>query len=191
MISSRMTEWVQEILLPYVKKGTVLVDGTCGNGHDTFFLAPNAPLNAKIFSFDIQAQAIEQTAQILNENQLQNSIDFILGCHSQLDEWISESIDVGMFNLGYLPGSDKSIKTCLEKSLVGIQKICEKLSLHGALSIICYPGHTEGQSEYEGISQFLQKLSSKEYQVMRLQGWNRNAAAPVAFLIERIKEDAK
>lgn len=191
MISSRMTEWVQEILLPYVQKATILVDGTCGNGHDTLFLAQNAPLNAKIFSFDIQVQALEKAAQILKENQLENSIEFIFDCHSKIDEWVSDPIDLGMFNLGYLPGSDKNTKTCLEKSLVGITKICEKLSLHGALSIVCYPGHTEGQNEYEGISQFLQKLSSKEYQVMRLQGWNRSSTAPVAFLIERIKEENK
>lgn len=40
---------------------------TCGNGHDTAFLARNMPDDAVLYAFDIQPCAIERTRQRLQD----------------------------------------------------------------------------------------------------------------------------
>lgn len=42
-----------------IQDGDAVVDATCGNGHDTKFLAGLAGAEGKVYSFDIQAEAIE------------------------------------------------------------------------------------------------------------------------------------
>lgn len=55
-VSHMMTE-------PYARQAHVLVDMTCGNGHDTAFLARTMPDDAVLYAFDIQPCAIERTRQ--------------------------------------------------------------------------------------------------------------------------------
>lgn len=52
---------------PYVRQAHVLVDMTCGNGHDTAFLARLMPDDAVLYAFDIQPCAIDHTQQRLQQ----------------------------------------------------------------------------------------------------------------------------
>lgn len=191
MITKRTTFWVQEILKPYVEKARILLDGTAGNGWDTLYLAKYSLKDARIFSFDIQPEALENTRKLVEMNDLpgMDKITLICSNHKNFLEFIQEPIDVAMMNLGYLPNGDKSITTKLEDSLATIIQLMSKLSLHGAMGVTCYPGHSEGKMEYEAIADFFARVSSKEFQIMRIEKWNHIAESPVAFLIERIKED--
>ena len=62
-VSHMMTE-------PYARQAHVLVDMTCGNGHDTAFLARTMPDDAVLYAFDIQPCAIERTRQRLQDEGL-------------------------------------------------------------------------------------------------------------------------
>lgn len=55
---------------PYARQAHVLVDMTCGNGHDTAFLARLMPDDAVLYAFDIQPCAIDHTQQRLQQEGL-------------------------------------------------------------------------------------------------------------------------
>lgn len=165
MIARKTTFWVQEILKSYVEKGMILVDGTAGNGWDTLYLAQSSLKDAQVFSFDIQSNALESTKKLVEKEYSEGleKITFICSNHRNFPEYIKESIDVAMMNLGYLPNGDKSLTTQTEDSLAAIIQLMDRLRLRGAISVTCYPGHPEGKKEYEVISNFLASISSKEF----------------------------
>lgn len=188
MIGKKVTFWAHEVVKPYLKDALVLVDGTMGNGQDTLFLRENSSSDAKVYSFDIQPIALEMTSQVLTEQDRLGSVELILANHRDINKFIPTKIDVGMLNLGYLPQGNKEITTMTENSLSTLGIWLEKLSLHGLISVVCYPGHVEGEQEYLAISNYLSELSGALFQVARMEAWNRKNGAPVAFFIERIRE---
>lgn len=191
MIARKTTFWVQELLKPYVEKASVLVDGTAGNGWDTLYLAKHSSKDAQIFSFDIQPNALENTKKLVEKELWEGLENVVCICsnHRNFQEYIKEPIDVAMMNLGYLPNGDKSLTTQADDSLETITQLMARLRLRGVISVTCYPGHPEGKKEYEVISDFLADISSKEFQIMRIEKWNHIVESPIAFLIERIKEE--
>jgi hypothetical protein len=68
-----------------------------------------------------------------------------------------------MFNLGYLPGGDKSITTKRETTLEAIEKAIGLLDSDAILLIAVYPGHEEGEIEGELINELLSTLDRKKY----------------------------
>ncbi len=116
----------------------IVIDATCGNGHDTLFLAS---LAREVHSIDIQENALAAARKKLPP---QHSVIFYHQCHSSLPALTPKLI---VYNLGYLPGSDKSLTTLTETTLQSIQEAQKILVPGGTLSITCYPGHTEGAKE--------------------------------------------
>ena len=51
----------------------VYIDFTMGRGRDTLFLCSIAP-EGKVYSFDIQPAALEQTAALLAEHKMENAV---------------------------------------------------------------------------------------------------------------------
>jgi len=84
------------------------VDATCGNGHDTEFLA-RLGFN-KIVAFDIQPQALAATEQRL-ANMEDIIVDLVHDGHENLAHYTATTVDCVMFNLGYLPHTDKTLTT--------------------------------------------------------------------------------
>lgn len=54
-----VVEWTHQFLKNYVSPGDICIDATAGRGMDTLFLCKLVGENGKVFSFDIQAQAIK------------------------------------------------------------------------------------------------------------------------------------
>lgn len=187
MIGKKVTFWAHEVVRPYLEKATILVDGTMGNGQDTLFLRENSLPEAKVYSFDIQPIALEMTGKLLEEQAQLPPVELILGNHRDINAFVPTQIDVGMLNLGYLPQGNKEITTMTENTISTLGIWLNKLSLHGMISVVCYPGHVEGEQEYVAISNYLSELSGALFQVARMEAWNRKGA-PIAFFIERIRE---
>ena len=144
-----------------VQPRDVVIDATCGNGHDTLFLARDTPCG-KIYAMDIQPKAIENTTSLLH-NYTQK-IQFIQGCHSSFpEEILPKSIRLITYNLGYLPGGDKNKTTITETTLTSIQNAQELIMNGGLISITCYPGHPEGKVEQEKILDYVQTLDQEKW----------------------------
>ena len=108
--------WAHLLIEGRLAKGGVAVDATAGNGHDTLFLARQACPGGKVFAFDLQAAAIASTRRrLMDEGIAEDCFELVHAGHEQLDQRLPAGlrgrVRVIMFNLGYLPGSDKSLIT--------------------------------------------------------------------------------
>ena len=63
-------------------------DATTGNGYDTLKLAQLVGSTGEVFAIDIQSKAIENTKELLSENQLEETVHLFEGCHSKFDDFL-------------------------------------------------------------------------------------------------------
>lgn len=171
----------RQLVLPHVQPGVAAADFTMGNGHDTLWLSGMVQ-NGRVYAFDIQQQALKNTRALMTENGVKNT-RLILDSHANLLQYIHEPICIGLFNLGYLPGSDKRITTMRPSTLRAVNDAVSILSPNGIIMIAVYPGHAEGAAEGEMLSQQLQKLDRRKYCVGRFKIIN-SPSSPYFIFIE-------
>lgn len=160
-----------------VHPGDVVIDATCGNGHDTLFLSQ---LQVKLYAMDIQQEAIDEA-----KARVQNPVIFVMGCHSQFPEEISlESVKLVVYNLGYLPGGDKGFTTKVKTTLISVKQALSLLTKGGVISITCYPGHPAGEEEEKELLAFTNTLNPKEWSVTYIRFHNRKLA-PSLLMIQK------
>ena len=136
----------------------IAVDATCGNGHDTEFLARQQ--FKQVLAFDVQERAIKATRHRLGVAGLRN-VQLIHDGHENLDQYTSDCVDCVVFNLGYLPHGDKTITTLSKTSVQSLQKATELLADDGLITVLCYPGHGQGVIETGAIQNCLTALDSQ------------------------------
>ena len=150
---------VNLICSKFIKKGDITVDATCGNGNDTLMLSK---LSKKVFAFDIQENAINNTKSLLEKNSINNVI-LINKSHELIDKELKDynkKISLILFNLGYLPGSNKKVLTNYKSTLSAIKKGLNMLNKKGIILVTCYP-HKEGKKESEEIIKYLENNNIK------------------------------
>lgn len=174
----------KNFILAHIKPGRVAVDFTMGNGHDTLWLSEHMGEEGKVYAFDIQQQALDSTERLLDESNAPKNYTLIKASHHLVKDYVKEKICVGMFNLGYLPGGDKSITTLRETTLLAVDAAIDLLEEDGGLLIAVYPGHAEGAVEGQLINEKLSLLDRKVFCVSRLQIIN-SPTSPFFFLVER------
>ena len=101
----------KQFLTPHLKKGGIAVDFTMGNGHDTLWLSQQMGEEGHVYAFDIQKQAIDSTHALLEKENALSNVTLIHDSHANVKQYVTSPICAGMFNLGYLPGGDKSVTT--------------------------------------------------------------------------------
>ena len=62
-----------------------------------------------------------------------------------------------IFNLGYLPGSDKSIQTQPQSTRHALDAAQQLLHPRGILLVTAYRGHTGGQEEADCVAQWMEQ----------------------------------
>ena len=161
----------------------IVVDMTAGNGNDTLFLAS---LCKHVYSFDIQANAISNTKNILSRNGLDN-VTLIQDSHVYVSKYVKDQISCAIFNLGYLPRGDKSITTKGESTLKALDNLFPLLKPNGLVSITVYVGHPEGNKESELLEEYVSALPSNKFNVLLYKNLNKKNA-PYNIFIEKIGE---
>lgn len=173
----------KKFILEHLKEGDVAVDFTMGNGHDTEFLSKTVGENGKVYAFDIQASAVESTRKNLAASGCPNNYTLIHDSHHNVKSYVKEPIKAGMFNLGYLPGGDKSITTMRATTLPAIEAAIDLLGKDAILLIAVYPGHPEGDAEGKEITEYLSTLSRFKVCCTKVQIVN-SATSPYFMMIE-------
>ena len=156
-------ETEKNFILKHLKEGDVAADFTMGNGYDTLFLSKTVGEAGRVFAFDIQQSALTSTEKRLKDNGAPDNYILICDSHHNAEKYIDCKIKAGMFNLGYLPGGDKTITTKRETTLAAIRSAINLLASDGILLIAVYPGHEEGEIEGELIHDLLSALDRKQY----------------------------
>lgn len=169
----------------HIEKNSVLVDFTMGNGHDTEYLCSLVP-DGKVYAFDIQQSALDNTAKRLSDAGFSNA-ELILDSHANVKNYVKCGIDGGLFNLGYLPGGDKSIHTMRTSTLPAIKAAIELLNPGCVLVINVYPGHEEGKLEGEMLYGALSEYDKKYYCITNFRIINSHDA-PFIFAVEKYRK---
>lgn len=177
----KVIPFVHNKLKEIVTTDDYVIDGTCGNGYDTLFLAR---LARKVYAFDIQELAIENTKERMKRNRIHN-VEFILDSHANVEKYVEEEIKAAVFNLGYLPGSDKQVVTTGEATLNAVKKIQDHLVVGGLICFVVYTGKFGGEEESNDILDYVSLQDPKDFNVIKYCYLN-NEKAPYVVIIEKL-----
>ena len=144
MIESKIVQRTHEIMLENTKI-ELAIDATVCNGYDTKFLANHYK---KVIGIDIQPLAIKRTKEKVKDIK---NVEIYLDDFNNIDQYKNANLIV--FNLGFLPGSNKKIKTQDYTSYKAIYKAYTILD--GTLLIACYIQHEGGFEEFEKVLEML------------------------------------
>ncbi len=165
-----------------------VIDATCGNGKDSLRLALllQNKKNTNLFCVDIQEKAINNTKKILQEDapSFFSHVSFFLGSHENISSITQKKCKLIVYNLGYLPGGDKTITTQSNSTIKSISSALSVLTNGGALSITCYPGHEEGKIEETAIYKLVSSLDPATWSVTSI-AWNNRNASPSLLLVQK------
>lgn len=173
----------KQFILTHLGEGDVCVDFTMGNGHDTEFLSKTVGPAGHVYAFDIQKQAVESTAANLKAAGCPENYTLINDSHHKVAEYVHEPIKAGMFNLGWLPGGDKSITTMRETTMPAIEAAISLLGVDAVLTVAVYPGHPEGDAEGKMLEEYFATLSRFKLCITKIKIVN-SPTSPYFFLIE-------
>lgn len=162
------------------------VDATCGNGHDTIFLAGLCSGSGKVLSFDIQEKALNCAHSNIVKSGFEHMVEFINDGHENIEKYISEDVDVVMFNLGYLPNSDQNITTKGDTTIAALSSAVKVLSVNALITIICYPGHKDGIEETEHVRNWLAGLDKKKFSISEYLSEKPDDSTPVLYILEKM-----
>lgn len=171
-------------ILKHLRPGDVAVDFTMGNGHDTEFLSKTVGENGHVFAFDVQEMALASTAENLERAGCPHNYTLILDSHHNVKKYVEGPIKAGMFNLGYLPGSDKKITTMRETTMPAIEAAVELLDHGGILLVAVYPGHAEGDAEGKMVQDYFATLDRHKICCTLIRIVN-SPASPFFFVVEK------
>lgn len=175
----------KDICKKKIAQGDVVVDATMGNGNDTIFLAQLVGDNGKVYAFDVQKIAINNTREKIIDNNIKCDVQLIHDGHENMDKYIKDNIKLIIFNLGYLPNAQHTITTKVNTTIIAVQKSLELLQRNGIVLLVIYPGHKEGKDEEIALKNFAASLSQKEYNVIYLKFINQINNPPQLIAIEK------
>ena len=175
----------REVILRAVEPGDTVVDATMGNGHDTQMLCETVGPEGRVYAFDVQAQAVEETRSRLRAQGLDGRAELILSGHEHMAEYVKGPVKAVMFNLGWLPGGDHEVTTRWETTRTAVESALDLLAPMGVLVICAYPGHAEGEREKQELAAFLGGLDNRRYNVLHQRFLNAGPGAPECFVIQK------
>lgn len=186
------TAQVHTLIKSVLRAGDLAVDATVGNGHDTRFLAECVGPHGHVYGFDIQTVAVDNLRRVCEEEHV-DQVTLHCASHAEMMECLPVDVAgrVGAitFNLGYLPGGDKSITTLPASTCTALTHAVRLLRCDGVLTVLAYPGHPGGAEEVEEVGHLLWQLSN-EFSVIEPQPCS-NPASPRLFVVRRLNDSAR
>lgn len=180
-------EFSHFLLKENVEEEELVVDATAGNGHDTKFLAELVKEGGAVYAFDIQDDAINNTAQLLNKNNLRKQCRLIKDNHANLGQYIDKKISAVIFNLGYLPGGDKKIITRSKNTTAALDQAVKLLKKKGIIILVIYSGHEGGKEEKEAVLKYTSELNHKKFNVLNYRFLNQVGSPPEIVAVKKRK----
>jgi len=186
MYLENILPFAHHLLRGRLKNGDAALDGTAGNGHDTLLLAQCVG-GGKVWAFDVQPQALQQTRRRLEEAGV--SAELICDGHEKLADYVDRPLTAAVFNFGWLPGGDKSCTTEAATSIRALSSALSLLKTGGLAVAVLYPGHEAGQHEAQAIEDWAQRLPQDEFAVLRYGFINRRNCPPYLLAFEKLRQE--
>lgn len=176
-----------------VRPGDTVIDATCGNGGDTAFLAEAVSPSGHVHAFDIQGKAIQATYARLKKNDLDPFVSLHHCSHEHAASMLTSeeraNVRAAVFNLGYLPGSDKQIVTSASSTTAAVLSYLHMLQPGVPVIVVIYHGHPGGELERTAVENLAAELSEQEVRVLRYSLDFQEKAPPYVLTFEKIGED--
>jgi SAM-dependent methyltransferase len=198
-----------------VTAGSLVVDATAGNGNDTLFLAGLVGPTGLVLAFDIQPDALENTRAALEKANLAARVRLFLTGHENIAACLPGNavpppvgklaasltaksladpalylsakarVSAAMFNLGFLPGSEKEIATRPSTTLAALIGLQSAMLPGAVISIHCYSGHDGGREESKAVLDWAARQPEDVWRVYRYETLNKKRGAENLILMER------
>lgn len=163
------------------------MDATAGNGNDTQVLCELVGETGKVFAFDIQEMAVNNTKERLSKAGLSARAEVLQESHVNMGKYAEEgTVSCITFNFGYLPGGDHNLATKKDTSISAVYEGLRLLKKGGIMSLCIYSGGDSGFEEKDAILTELKKLDGKKYLVIASEYYNRPNNPPMPVLIIKL-----
>jgi Putative rRNA methylase len=192
-----LSDWSHKLLAEVLRPGDLAVDLTAGNGHDTRFLAELVGQSGLVLAFDVQHQALTQTAAFLSSAGIPSiphqgrrppgvafGVVLIADGHEAVAEYLPRPVQACIANLGYLPGGDPSLRTLPQTTVTAVESALANLAPQGRLAVVVYVGHPGGREEGAALEDLLCQLPPGGWEIARLQLLNRHLA-PYLLVVDK------
>jgi predicted methyltransferase len=185
----RILPFAKNVLERAVKCGDIVVDATLGNGHDAVFLAELVGENGRVYGFDIQEEAVQTSKERLTMHRMSERVILFQVGHENLIYKIPSEhhgkVTGAIFNLGYLPGGDKTIVTKPKTTIAAIEQLLKIMVPEGIIVLVIYHGHPGGTFERDSLLQFCRQINQQEAQVLQYQFINQQNSPSFIVVIEK------
>ena len=185
----RLTAIAQAAVTEVLVAGMTAVDATVGNGHDTLFLARRVGDTGRVYGFDVQATALDAARTRLASAGLAGRVCLLQAGHEALAQRLPMPLRgrVGavMFNLGYLPGSDKHCITQARTTLPALQLAADWLAPGGLLTVLAYRGHAGGEREADAVAEWCRGVDRRRYSLRHEAAGAAGGRGPELWLLYR------
>lgn len=164
----------------------IAVDATMGNGHDTVLLARCVGDTGQVFAFDIQPEAIAATRARLREAGLEDRVTCLQAGHEEMVPCLPP-VAVGcvsaiLFNLGYLPGGDKSRITTAVTTRRALDAASAVLAPGGLVSVVAYTGHPGAAGEAAEVERWMRTRAEEGWSCFHAPPANPKSKPPIPYL---------
>lgn len=149
-----------------LRPGDVAVDATMGNGHDTLALCELVGETGRVYAFDVQPQALQNTRARLEAAGCLSRARLILAGHEEMGDYVKERAQAVAFNLGWLPGAAHGVTTRTQTTLAAVSQALDLLAPGGIVTVCIYPGHEEGKRELDALLAWAKGLDVRQYSVL-------------------------
>jgi tRNA A58 N-methylase Trm61 len=184
MIHNAVT-FAHALLRQHVRFGDVVIDATVGNGHDTDLLLTLVGDRGTVIGFDVQSEAIESTRRTIGAKK---NLVLVQEGHQHMERHVPAElhgqVSAVIFNLGYLPGGDKTVTTRTETTIQAVQAAQRLLSKHGLIVLVCYR-HEEGERELAALRAALSLLEQDHWTITETSFINQVGKPPVVLACTR------
>ena len=172
LIPLRVTERAHALATEILWPGDIVIDGTCGKGRDTAFLAQAVGPSGHVHAFDIQAEAITSTDNLCGLAGLGARVSLHHRSHAEIAFAVPAGhlgkVGVAMFNLGFLPGGNPSIITKPDSTAPALRAAFAALRPGGRLICATYTGHPGGMDESAMVLTFADECASAGHPVEKI-----------------------
>lgn len=175
-----------EYMKSTVRPGSIAVDATCGNGHDTLFLSRLVGVDGRVYGFDVQDIALKNTRQRLKQENAPDNVTLFCRGHEEMESVVAPGVAAVMFNLGYLPGGDHGMATRHETSVRAIGAAARLLAPGGLITLCIYSGGDTGFEERGAVIRFCRSLDQRNFRVLSHEFINQENHPPLLVCIEKL-----
>lgn len=179
IVKEKYFEIVDEVL-SHNFLGKIALDATVGKGKDTLKLLEAVGETGFVYGFDVQEEALDAAKKVLKDYK---NYKLFLESHENIDK--IEKFDLVIYNLGFLPGSDKKITSLRDSTIASLKKATGKISEGGIIIVVSYLGHKNSLEERQGVDEFLKNLDQKKFKVEKREFYNQKNNPPIVYLIEK------